>query len=207
MSKVSLIEVEIDKRKSNHMFYSNEDSNCLVVVFPGGNNSCDRPILHYLRKYFLDKNCDVLCISYMNLVERKDPYDEKLEKLIFGINSAILKIEKEKQYPDKIFVSRSFGNIVSSELKIKHFMDIKKSIYISPTSPAIKYINEHPGFIVTSSNDEYLTNDEITELRKLETDQILIFENGYHGLETNDISETMDFHRSAVRKIISFLEK
>jgi len=207
MSTVSIIEIEINNMKSNHMLYANEGSNCLVVVFPGGNNSCDRPILNSLREYFINNKCDVLCISYENIVNKEDPYNRKLNSLIFGIHSALIEIEKKNKYSDKIFISRSFGNIVSSELKVRNSLNIEKNIYISPTSPAIKYLSDCPGFIITASNDEYLSPDEIKELSRLGNDKILIFRDGNHGLETENTTETSEFHKSAVAKIIEFLEK
>ncbi|MCK5731382.1 MAG: hypothetical protein KAH13_00035, partial [Tenericutes bacterium] len=133
MSTVSLIEIESLRKKSNHKFFKNDDSNCLVVILPGGGNSCDRPLLHFIRKYLFDKNCDVLCASYTNLFERKETFDKKLNKIVSEINKAIEQVELEKPYKEKIFVSRSIGNVVSSELKIRHSIEVIKNIYISPT--------------------------------------------------------------------------
>ena len=52
MSKISLIEIESNGQKSEHVFLENEGSKSLVVFFPGGNNSCERPIFHYLTRFF-----------------------------------------------------------------------------------------------------------------------------------------------------------
>ncbi len=207
MSTVSLIEIESFGKKSDHTFFKNEDSNCLVVIFPGGANSCNRPILHFIRKYFLNKNCDVLCASYKNLFEREDTFDVKLDKIVSGIKKAIQKVELDKSYKDKIFISRSIGNVASCELKIRHSMNILKSVYISPTSPALKYFNDYPGFIVSSSNDEYLKADEIDKLSKLGDDKIIVFKDGNHSLETSNIKDTVEFCKEAVLKVVEFIEE
>jgi len=52
-----------------------------------------------------------------------------------------------------------------------------------------------------------LTSDEIKKLRKLGNDKILIFKKGNHGLETNNMAETKDFHKAAVSRIIDFIEQ
>ena len=207
MSTVALIEINLNNMTSNHKLYSTEKSSNLAVIFPGGNNSCDRPILHYLRKYFLSHNYDVLCISYSNLFERKDSSDIKFEKIVESVNSAIKQVEKEKQYVDRLFISRSAGNLAASELKIRHSINVKKSIYISPTSEAIKYISKYPGIIITASNDEYLENGDINKLRQLKQSELIVFKNGTHNLETANITETINFHKLVLIKIVDFVEK
>ena len=205
MSKISLIEIESNGQKSEHVFLENEGSKSLVVFFPGGNNSCERPIFHYLTRFFIDENKDVICISYKNITKREDSYEEKINSLTSGINEAILKTNKI--YSDIIFISRSFGNIVSCELKKRYSINVFKSIYISPTSPALKFFDEYPGFIITSTNDEYLTKDEINELSKLGDKRLLILNEGNHSLETKNIYDTMNFGNIAVSKIIDFIRK
>lgn len=207
MINVSVIETEVGKKKSNHVLYANEDSNSLVVVFPGGNNSCDRPLLHYLRRMFLDKKYDVLCISYENLIERGAPYDVKVDKLVSRINNAFMKIELDKKYKEKIFISRSFGNVLSGELKKRYSIEVKKNVYISPISQSVEYLSDYPGFIVSSSVDEYLTDDEKSELAKLGNDKVLIFNEANHSLESNNILDTIGFCKEAVAKIDEFVQK
>jgi hypothetical protein len=41
-----------------------EDVETMVIIYPGGNYSCERPLLHYLRKGALYQKYDVLSISY-----------------------------------------------------------------------------------------------------------------------------------------------
>lgn len=207
MISSKLIEIESNSKKSNHSFYFNENSNRLAVIFPGGNNSVNRPLLHYIRKEFFNRNYDVLCVSYANLFERKETNDEKMNKIVQGVNSALNRIKDEKQHDEIIFVSRSAGNLAASDLKIKYSIDVKKSIYISPTSDAIKYMNKYPGFIITSSNDEYLEKGDVEKLKKLHANRILVFQDGTHSLETNNIIKTIDFHKLAVTKIFEYIDE
>lgn len=206
MSTVSLIEIKMDGMVSEHKSYCSESSNTLAVFFPGGGNSCDRPLLHYLRNYLLESKCDVLCISYSNLFAKKDSQDVKMGKIIQSAYNAITHMEDKKKYQDIIFVSRSVGNIASSELRMKHSIVTRKSIYISPTSEALKYISNYPGLVVTSSNDEHLQKGDIEKLKKNNKD-LLIFENGSHSLETGNLIETIDFHKSVITRAIKYIER
>ena len=53
----------------NEFYRQSEKSESLVVIFPGGNYSCDKPLLYYARKAAIIAGHDVLCISY----GRKEP--------------------------------------------------------------------------------------------------------------------------------------
>ncbi|AIO19084.1 Alpha/beta hydrolase family protein [Candidatus Izimaplasma bacterium HR1] len=207
MSPISLIEIERNNMKSNHKLYANENGNSLVVVFPGGGNSCDRPLLQYLRSYFLNENFDVLCASYRNLFRSEETSDEIMDSIADGVNNAINEVSKGKDYKDIIFISRSAGNLASSKLRVKHSINVKKSIYISPTVDAIEYINEYPGIVVTASNDTYLNNDEVIKLSNSGKSEVIVFKDGNHGLETENTLESMDFHKLAMSKIIEYYNK
>ena len=155
----------------------------------------------------LDQNHDVLCLSYTDLFARKDTADEKLEKGVFAINKAIEKIKADKNYDNTIFVSRSYGNVISSSLKEKYSPEIRKSIYISPTSEGLAFFKKYPGFIITGTKDEYLTNDDISYLSETKNENVLVLKDGPHSLETENIIDTIDFCKSALVRIIEFLKE
>ncbi len=207
MISARLIELESNEIKSNHILYFNEDSNKLAVIFPGGNNSSNRPILHYTRKVLLDMNCDVLSISYENLYTRGDSNEKQLDDIITAVKNAISEVSKDKNYISNIFIARSFGNIVSNELKIKYSLDVEKNIYIAPTKDALKYFNDFPGLIITGTQDDYMPENDFKVLIEKHNKNILVFENGGHALESNDIVETIDFCKLAVTSIKAFVQK
>ena len=206
MITMSKIEIEYNDKTSEHTFYSQNESKCLVVVFPGGNNSCDRPILHYSRKYLLYNNCDVLCISYTNIIDQEGSYDQKMDNIVIAISKAIEEIEKDKSFTNKIFISRSFGNIVSNELKIRKSIMSNKSVYISPTADAVKFFEKFPGLIITATKDGYLPQEEINKLTKKYESNILVFKDGTHALENENVQQSLDFCKTAVTKILDYLE-
>ncbi|MCK4551942.1 MAG: hypothetical protein KAU02_03420 [Tenericutes bacterium] len=207
MNNTSKIEHEINEKKTNHTLYSNEDSKNLVVFFPGGSNSLDRPFLNYLKDYFLENSYDVLHISYENIFKREETLDVKTEKLILWINEAIKSVNSDKKYNKMSFVSRSFGNLLSCEIKIRNSLLVEKSIYISPITETIKYFEKYPGYIVSASNDEYLTSEDITYLSTQIDKNIIIFKDGGHNLHTEDEFKTNDFYRQAFKSIVHFINE
>lgn len=205
MLKAKKVVTDFGEKKSDHILYCDDDFNNLVVIFPGGGNSCNRPILHYSRKFLLERGCDVLNISYDNLVDDNDSTDVQMERLASALYEAIVKVKKVKEYEKVIFIARSFGNIISNQIKIKESLDIYKSIYMSPTFDATKYFEQYPGLIITGTNDTYITDEQIRDLEKKYSDNILVFEQGTHGLENKNMDDTLDFCKVAVKRIIDYI--
>lgn len=206
MNSILKIEHKIDDKKTEHVFYSNNDSKNLVVFFPGGGSNLDRPLLNNLRDYFLKNSYDVLNISYINVFKREEAYEVKVEKLLFWINEAIKTVSVGKQYDKMSFVTRSFGTLLSSQLRVKYSLEINKIVYISPIKETVEYFEDFPGYIVTASNDEYLTSENITFLSNQINENIIIFKDGTHNLETEDETETNNFYKQAYKNIINFIQ-
>lgn len=74
MSIVKTIEVKTldNKEVINELYINGEKENSLVVLFPGGNYSCDKPLLYYARKIALELGNNVLCINYSKKVSKED---------------------------------------------------------------------------------------------------------------------------------------
>lgn len=206
MLEVKKIEIESNGITSEHVLYFHENAKKLVTIFPGGGNDCKRPVLFYLTDYFARNNYDVLCISYTNLVQQDLSVLEKIDLIASAIYNTIMKSKEIKKYDEYIFISNSFGNIVSNTIKDKYEMDVKNSIYISPTAYALKSIQKYPGCIVSSTEDEYLTKEDASKLLTFSNSEILIFEGGNHALECDDTIRTIEFCKDAVEKVIQYVE-
>lgn len=206
MLKVKKIEAESNGMTSEHVLYFNENAKKLVTIFPGGGNDCKRPVLFYLTDYFARNNYDVLCISYTNLAQNDLSALEKIDVIACAIHDVIMKSKEIKKYDEHIFVSNSYGNIISNTIKDKYEMNVEKSIYISPTAYALKSIKKYPGFIISSTEDEYLTKEDASNLLTFSNSKILIFEGGNHTLECDDTIKSIEFCKNAVEKVINYVE-
>lgn len=207
MIKTSNIEIEFNNKVSEHILYHQDDAKCLVVIFPGGGNSSDRPIIHYSSHFLLYNNkCDILYISYKNMIDKEDTYELIINSYVNAISKIFDKVEEKKSYKSKIFISFSMGNLVSNELKIRKSIISDKNIYISPTADAMKFFETYPGLIITASKDEYLPQEKLDELKEKYKDNILVFEDGTHALENNNVPNTLEFCRTAVTSILDYLD-
>ncbi|MBU1145772.1 MAG: hypothetical protein KJ971_07995 [Firmicutes bacterium] len=205
MISASYVKITKNDLTSNHIHYKTDDATKLVVLFPGGGNSCDRPVLTFLRKYYLDHQTDVLCISYSNIYLQDDKDEVIIGKITCALNEAILKVNEFKIYEKTYYICESFGNIVSNAIKMEYPNMVAKSAYISPTIDGLEYISKYPGLIITSTKDEYLDEPTIKELKSRPKDNLLIIENAGHSLMVDDVFESIDIVKVAVKRIIDYL--
>ena len=207
MIKRDVIAIEKNGTKSEHVFYSDEESNNLVLFFPGGSSNTTGPFFYYLRDYFLRNGYDVLCLSYKGLTKQEETYDVKMEKITTGAHLAILQVKELKKYAKTLFVSRSFGNVISTTIKLNYNYDIDKDIYISPIPQALEEIKKNPGLIITSEHDEYLEKEHMNDILSYQNQEVIVFKEGDHSLECDDTLKTMEFCINAISKSIDFIEK
>ncbi len=188
-----------------HILYSSDNNKNLVVIFPGGNNNAKVPILHYLLDYFFRNASDVLIISYKNLVDKSDSYNVIVENMVNRIYDYIKVNITKKTYKDIIFISRSFGNVISSNIKEVFGFKTFACIYVSPISKSLNLIKKYPGLIITADNDEYLTNEDFKDIQSYKNHEVLILKNGDHQLECTNTMDTIDFCKRAVETVIKYI--
>ncbi|PAT01111.1 hypothetical protein CI105_08250 [Candidatus Izimaplasma bacterium ZiA1] len=206
MISASYIKLTINDLTSDHILYKDDNSKRLIVIFPGGSNSCDQPVLHYLRHYYLHNNSDVLCLSYSNITLDDDSIEVQFKKIAYALKEAIVKVKKEHKYDEVVYICRSMGNIVSNDIKNRYPEMIENSVYISPTSEGLNYIKKYPGLIISSTNDSYLEEKDYDTLGTFNEEDVMIFEGATHSLSTDDVFETIDICKMTVSKIINYIE-
>jgi hypothetical protein len=205
MISASYIAITKNDLTSNHILFKTDDATKLVVIFPGGGNSCERPVLNFLRKYYLDHQTDVLCISYSNIYLKDDEDEALLGKITYALNEAILKVNEFKDYEKTYYICESFGNIVSNAIKMEYPNMVAKSAYISPTIDGLEFILKYPGLIITGTKDEYLDDPTIKELKSRPKDNLHIIEGAGHSLMVDDVFESIEIVKEVVKLIIDYL--
>lgn len=205
MIKIEELKIITNERVSEHILYSIEGATKLVVLFPGGNSNTSRPLFHYLIDYFVRNNHDVLALSYKNLPEGHDTFEEKIRAIIEAAYKAIMVNHDTKPYDEYIFVSRSVGNVMANRTKIDYNIDVAKSIYVSPIPEALDNIEKYPGLLITATEDEYLNEENFKKIETFSEHEIIIFEGGDHGLECDNTLESIDFCKKCVSRIIDFV--
>jgi len=205
MISAAYVRITKNDLTSSHIHYRTDDANKLVVIFPGGGNSCDLPVLSFLRKYYLDHQTDVLCISYANTYLKDDSEDVLMKKITSALNEAILEVKEFKEYQKMDYICFSFGNIVSNAIKMEYPNLIATSAYLSPTKDGLEYISNYPGLIITGSKDEYLDEPTIKELQSRKQDNLMIIESAAHSLMVDNVFESIDIVKLVVKRVIDYL--
>lgn len=205
MISASYVKITKNDLTSNHIHFKTDDATKLVVFFPGGNSSCDQPVLTFLWKYYLDHQTDVLCISYVNTYLKDDAEDVLMKKVTSAVSEAINQVTESNKYEKMDYICFSFGNIVSNAVKMEYPNLIAKSAYLSPTKDGLEYISKYPGLTISGTKDEYLDEPTIKELKAGPQDNLMIIEGAAHSLMVDDVFESIDIVKVVVKKVIDYL--
>lgn len=193
MVKTSLVVVKISERDDiySKLYFHQNKKNSLVVIFPGGNYNCDRPLLHYARKASLDEGHDVLCMSYRRKMEWKDSGEYTIELQGDAGFDAIQKC-MNKNYKNIYFVSKSIGTEIAGNISERMGYDKVTGIYLTPTKDAVKHIVNSKGAIVVGTEDFLLTAEEINKIKECSNIKLFSFKDANHSLEVDkNINESI----------------
>jgi len=133
----------------------------IIVLFPGGDNRVDRPMLYYADLKYEAKGYECLKINYGD-GERKSLSDiENIKNIAL---SQMGKIDFSK-YDDILFVSKSLGTIIAGQAaqtlvaKVRH-------IYLTPLQGTLEYIKgQDIQIVLAGTADKYLESVHIKPLQ------------------------------------------
>ncbi|WP_066498138.1 alpha/beta hydrolase [Abyssisolibacter fermentans] len=195
-----------ENKESEHLLLYQEDTETFVVIFPGGNNLCDRPILHYIRKASLIKGYDVLCISYTNINNCDKPLEDNISFIVNEVSKVIDKCFDNRKYKRIILIGRCFGSLISGAFRDTKEYSIDKHIFISPTRITLDYINKYGGLVVTGTNDNYLSKEERNLLVNNRGIELMIVDEASHSLETEDnIEHTLEVCKEVIMRVDNYI--
>jgi len=191
----------------NHFYLDNNDNiETLVVIFPGENSNCDKPILHYIRKAALLKGYDVLCINYGTTLVESD-FSKKTRKVAKETVRAINKCREQKKFNRIYFVGKSIGTVISGKVS-DMINDIKiKHIFLTPIKYSIPFINLYGGTVITGSKDKLFGKECIEIIQGNENLNLEVIENAGHSLEVDDLEETLNMHKFVIKVCDEYLGK
>lgn len=186
-----------------------ENVETLVIIYPGGNYTCERPLLHYLRKGALDQNYDILSISYGTCFLDLEFGPLLFEEIYFETNKAIEYCLKSYSYKKIILIGKSIGSVIIG--KIRKEIDIKykvKQIYLTPIKETIPYINLFSGLVFFGTKDR-LFSQEMMNLISLDSkEEIHVIEGANHALELDEnIANTIELHKQIVTICLGYLSE
>ena len=90
-------------------------TNRLSVLFPGANNTCEAPLLHYARLIALQAGSDILCIEY-GYNHAGHEFTSEMYKPSLDESLKVLRLCGIEKYDSLSFISKSFGTLIAGEI-------------------------------------------------------------------------------------------
>lgn len=184
-----------------------KNSNVLVVIFPGGDNSTEIPTLHYARKAALLKGCDVLSLQYgvhkgVFEIHDKELYNVLVEECFQAINKV-----NHSDYESIFFISKSLGNSIALDVDKAYFNSKVVHIFYTPLSQIIEQIKMSTCLILTGTKDKYFNSESIEKLVGCTNVEVHQYENAVHSLEVNDdVWESIKILERATKVCSEYIE-
>lgn len=166
-----------------HRHYHHQPkADTLAVLFPGAGYTSG-PLLHYALEVALQANLDVLRLRY-GFQAAGNPYDDTLLPTLLGETSTALDICLRHGYRKLVFISKSLGGMVASELAARATLPVK-SFYMTPVPKALDGILRTPCVAVAGTADPFFTPSLGLQLRASDNVDLHILEGLDHSLESD----------------------
>ncbi|MCG0239854.1 MAG: hypothetical protein L6E13_11905 [Firmicutes bacterium] len=125
----------------------------LMVLLPGRNYSCDRPVLHFLRAVGLELGYDVLCLKYSFQVTGITPPEERWREELAAEVQAALRQVLGQGYREICWVGKSLGSPLAVELSRTVPAERTCAILLTPLEPAMAEMGAVPTLAVIGTAD------------------------------------------------------
>ncbi|WP_027421590.1 hypothetical protein [Lachnobacterium bovis] len=185
----------------------------LVVLFPGVGYTCDKPLLYYTGKLFVQDGYEIKKLSYCGFQKNIKDDKEKMNHAYELVKNQTLEQLKDvnwDEYEKVIFISKSIGTVGASSF-FKYLSDkkiIKKdlkisNIFLTPLEETFKYVIEKSGVVVIGDKDQWSDYTKIIELSKKYKLSSYVIENANHSLENSDIINNLEIIAKVVKIVDS----
>lgn len=204
--KVEILKVasswKTDMRQKYYQVKENNDR--LVVLFPGKNYPCDKPILHFAGTSAIQSGYDLMVLEYGYQAARENLDMSELHRVIEESHESVQRIISK--YEQVIFISKSLGTIVAGEVHEKLDIPIRH-LFLTPIKDTIPYINKFNGLVVYGTKDEVFNDQLAKHINIDEVREVIEIPNANHSLESNDVAESIEILGRIVRIYMNFINK
>ena len=193
---------ETEMKQKYYQLY--EGNSKLVVLFPGKNYPCDKPILHFAGTSAIQSGFDLMALEYGYQAARTNLDINELHRVIEESHDSVQRIIS--RYNHVVFISKSIGTIVAGEVHGKLDIPIKH-LFLTPIKDTIHYINKFNGLVVYGTKDEVFNTELANQINIDQVREVIEILNANHSLETNNVEESVEILSKLVRIFMSFLNK
>lgn len=190
---------------NNELYVNNDEADSLVVLFPGGNYGCDKPLLYYARKAATELGKDVLCLSYSKKIS-KDDIESRNVEIIGNEVQSVIKKALIKKYKNIYFISKSIGTEVAGFIADKLGYENIHLMFLTPTKGTVKHISKAECTVIVGSSDGLFSKENLERIKKYTHIKLIIVEGGNHSLDVqDDVVKSVQWLQKIVKAYMEFL--
>jgi hypothetical protein len=179
----------------------------LLVILPGRNYSCDRPLFHLSRFAALQRNWAALSVEYGYSRAGADLAHDAVGSVVDESMAAVGKACELVEGP-VVLLGKSLGTLVAGELS-KSLEDWRKvfHIYLTPVQAAAPHILRTGGMVLAGDADGVFPTDEICgQLGGTAGVDLHFFPGANHSLEVpGDLGLTLSHLKKAIMLIDGYI--
>ncbi|MBC8061648.1 MAG: alpha/beta hydrolase [Clostridiaceae bacterium] len=160
-------------------------SDSIVILFPGGTYSCDKPLLHYAKKVSSLLGCDVLSLEY-GYYKLDKSFNPEFINSIIEESLVAIKLVLSNNYNNIYFISKSLGTEIAGEISKKLGYNKIKNLFLTPIPNSITHIENSKCIVVVGTNDQVISKEVVFKLGTNPLVDLKIIEGAVHSLEIED---------------------
>ena len=160
----------------------------LVVIFPGGNYTCERPLLRYATNAALQTGYDAVNLRYYCQGSGQSYEDgPDVRRQIIRDSAAVLReCLRACDYEKISFVSKSIGTVLAGEVSLLFPERDISNFFLTPLAETIPFITKSPCTVAAGDRDWALSAADIARIRELPGVTVRIIPDVGHSLEKDD---------------------
>ncbi|WP_298846334.1 alpha/beta hydrolase [Clostridium sp.] len=160
-------------------------SDSIVVIFPGGGYSCDKPLLHYARKVTSLSGCDVLSLEY-GYFKTNNSFNYQFINNIIEESYEAIKLVLLNSYKNIYFISKSFGTEIAGEISRRLGYDKVNNLFLTPTPNCFTHIENSKCIVVVGTKDSVISKEQILRIGTNHLVDLHVIDGAVHSLEVED---------------------
>ncbi len=189
----------------SELYKQSEDTKSFVAIFPGGNYSCDKPLLHYARKAALIAGHDVLCLSY----GRKEPIKGLVDSIEVETQECYDAIRKcvIDNYKEIYFISKSLGTDIAGRISKELGYCKVNNLFLTPINTALAHVINSKCTVIIGTKDKVFSEENIDIIKKYSGVELLLIDGAKHSLELdNDLEGCLKILSQVTELYVKFLK-
>ncbi|OPJ63960.1 hypothetical protein [Clostridium oryzae] len=191
----------------NVLYAQSSGSDSVVVLFPGTNYPCDKPLLYYARKIALSLGYDVLCLEY-GYYKTNSGFNPKLAGDTIKESAEAVGLCLSRSYKNVYFISKSFGTLVAGDISKTIGYDKIKNLFLTPLLGTVSHISSSKCTVVVGTEDKFFFKEHINLISTFPSIDLNIIENANHSLESeNSVITSLEILKNVTSLYVKFLSK